>query len=187
MVSLQFSDSPWLATSEESGVPDDSHYIAPFRSNEPSYTTELSLAEPLVPDTELYDTLLPYQNSFFDLYFNNPLFGVNDSYTIFYPLSTTIIDQLHTVKKNTSMGFSYKDSKFNTDSSSKLESLLKRHLVSIQINPRQIEYRNTRITMMSGETIDIDQDGMIHGDNRIRQYIKKNNVSVFFIDKEIVI
>lgn len=190
MVSLHVADSPWLSTGDASGTPDSKYYVAPYRISQPSYESELSLANPKETDSSISSVLLPYQNSFYTLYFKNPPFDVNDYYTIFYPLETPLLDNLVTTQTNSSLGFSYKDRKFKTDSSVKLERLRDRHLVSVQIQPHQVEYRNIRLTMLSGETVTIDDHGYIYStepsaDNRIRKYIKKANYTIFFIDKEI--
>lgn len=190
MVSLQVADSHWLTYGDASETPDSQYYVAPYRLSQPSYQYELSLANPKESDSSISSVLLPYQNSFYTLYFQNPIFDVNDYYTLFYPLDTPLLDELLTLHTNSSLGFSYKDRKFKTDSDVKIQSLLKRHLVPIQIQPHQIEYRNTRLTLLSGDTISIDDHGYLYSsepttDNRIRKYIKKDNYTIFFIDKEI--
>lgn len=162
----------------------------PYRLSQPSYHYELSLANPKESDDSLAKDLLPYQNSFYTLYFQHPVFDVNDYYSIFYPLETPLLDELWERETNASLGFSYKDRKFKTDSEVKIKSLLDRHLVNVQIQPQQVEYRNTRLALLSGETVNIDDHGYIYSsepriDNRIRKYLKKGNVTVFFIDKEI--
>jgi uncharacterized surface protein with fasciclin (FAS1) repeats len=190
MVSLQVADSPWLTYGDASGTPESQFYVAPYRISQPSYHYELSLENAKEQDSTLATILEPYQNSFYTLYFRNPTFDVNDYYTIFYPMETPLLDELLTRQTNASLGFSYKDRKFKTDSDVKIKTLLDRHLLNVQIQPQQVEYRNTRLTLLSGETINIDDHGYIYSsapstDNRIRKYIKKGNVTVFFIDKEI--
>lgn len=188
MTSIQAPTTAWMAYAEETVLPPATRYVGPYRSARPSYTDDLTSLDPKEPDQLLIQTLEAFTSPFLYAYYSfDRAFGADDHYTLFFPMNSQTIESLLQVKQNSELGFSYKDRKFRTESKSRLEEILMNHMVPVKINPRQIEYRNTRVSALNGSTIHIDSYGQINeGRSSIQQYITLPNSTIFFITEEIL-
>jgi hypothetical protein len=184
MASIQAPTTAWMAYSDATILPPSSLYVAPYKVSEPSY---LRLSATKQPDSSLSQALEPIaQSAFLKEYFSfSNAFGEDDYYTLFVPLQDSFIEELATLRENASLGFSYKDRKVKTEAQTRVEEILLRHMVPVKIQPKQIEYRNTRIETLSG-TISVSDRGEINdGVSTILQYIELPRATVFLISKEI--
>lgn len=184
MSSIQAPTTAWMAYSDATRMPPPTLYVAPFRASLTSYNQE----EERVVDPRLVETLSSVSSPFLTAYYlSKKAFGEDDHYTLFFPLDSSHIEGLMDVHENASLGYSYKDKKFKAESESRLEQILQNHMVSVKINPRQIQYRNTRVTTVGGAVIHIDEQGSINdGVSNIHQYLTLPNCTVFIISKEIL-
>jgi len=187
MVSLQAANNHWLSYSNEEQLPSTKYYIGTYFTQTPSYQSELSLKDEPTPDLQVLHTLAKYNSSFSKLYqsYTNA-FSDTDQYTLFIPLESPLTDELLSIQKYASEGFSHKDKKMVTESTSQLQRLLELHMVASVIRPNQLEYRTTKIKTRSKEVIEIDQYGHInYQDNKILQSISFPHATIFLIQKEI--
>jgi uncharacterized surface protein with fasciclin (FAS1) repeats len=178
-----------MAYGEEEVVPPSNLYVGPYRSPTPSYTLQnYSLQEQKEPDQQLLQALSALNSPFLNAYYSSgKAFGAGERYTIFLPMDSSIIERLMDVKENASLGFSYKDRKYKTEAATQIENILLNHLVNTKIQPKQIEYRNTKIRSLNQSVINVNEQGEINnGASTILQYIDLPNASVFLISKEIV-
>lgn len=184
MSSIQAPTTAWMAYSDATLMPPPTLYVAPFRPSVSSYSQE----EERVIDPRLVETLSAVSSPFLTAYYlSKKAFGEDDQYTLFFPLESSHIEGLMDVRENASLGYSYKDRKFKAESESRLEEILQNHMVAIKINPRQIQYRNTRVSTVGGGVIHIDEKGSINdGVSQIHQYLILPNCTVFIISKEIL-
>jgi hypothetical protein len=184
MASIQAPTTAWMAYSDATILPPSSVYVGTFRVNEPSY---VHLSSTNQPDNTLAQALEPIsQLTFLKEYFAfEKAFSEDDYSTLFIPLQDSFIEELSTIRQNASLGFSYKDRKVKTEAQTRVEELLLRHMVPVKIQPKQIEYRNTRIATLGG-TIQVNEKGEINnGVSTILQYIDLPRTTVFLISKEI--
>jgi hypothetical protein len=186
MVSLQAANNNWLAYSNEEQLPSTKDYIGTYFTQTPSYQSELSLKDDPTPDLQVLHTLANYKNSFSQLYqsYTNA-FSDTEQYTLFIPLESPLTDELLSIQKYSSEGFSHKDKKLLTESTLQLQRLLERHMVASVIRPNQLEYRNTRITTRGKEIIEINEKGYINQHNKILQSISFPHATIFLIQQEI--
>ena len=187
MVSLQAANNHWLSYSNEEQLPSTKDYIGTYFTQTPSYQSELSLKDEQYPDQQILHTLSKYKNSFSQLYqsYTNA-FSDSDQYTLFIPLESPLTDELLSIQKYSSEGFSHKDKKFLLESTLQLQRLLELHMVPSVIRPNQLEYRNTRIKTRGKEIIEINPHGYINQqDNKILQSISFPHATIFLIQKEI--
>jgi uncharacterized surface protein with fasciclin (FAS1) repeats len=185
MASIQAPTTAWMAYSDATRLPPAQLYVGPFRQSEPSYTTLSAVKQ---PDQTLTQALEPIIHSaFLSAYFSfDRAFGDEDSYSLFVPLQDSIIEGLVNVHENANLGFSYKDRKFKTESRTRIDQILEQHMVPVKIQPKQIEYRNTRVSTLRGNII-INEKGEINdGVSTILQFIDLPRCTIFLISKEIV-
>lgn len=184
MTSIQAPITAWMAYSDATEMPPPTLYIAPFRPPVSSYP---ATEEAKPSDHRLAEALQSFSSPFLTAYFlSKKAFGADDRYTLFVPLQAPVIEGLVDVYENASLGFSYRDRKFKAESEKRLEDLLQNHMVNVKIEPRQVEYRNTRIEAVNSSVIHIDEQGEINdGVSRIKQYITFPNCTVFLITNEI--
>jgi hypothetical protein len=188
MTSIQTPTTAWMAYSEETILPPPSRYVGPYRAAKASYTDDLTSLDPKEPDSLLIETLAAFTSPFLVAYYGfDRAFGADDHYTLFLPMNSSTIDSLLQLKQNSELGFSYKDRKYKTEAKSRIEEILMNHMVPVKINPRQIEYRNTRLSALNGTTIHMNEYGQINeGRSAIQQYITLPNSTIFFITEEIL-
>jgi len=184
MASIQTADTAWLAYGDSESVPGPSFYLSPFKTPSSSYPV---LTAPLnrSDHTVLHAIYPSYLTSFLSAYTRYPkAFADTDSYTLFLPLTSPIVDELVRISSND--GHSHKDRKFRTEADLRLESLLRRHMVPVKILPPQIEYRTTSIEALE-DRIAIDETGALNGDptNRIESFLVFPHATVFFTTHEI--
>jgi len=186
MVSLQAANNHWLSYSNEEQLPSSKDYIGTYFTQTPSYQSELSLKDETTPDHQVLQTLSKYNSSFSQLYqsYTNA-FSDTDQYTLFIPIESPLTDELLSIQKYSSEGFSHKDKKFLLESTSQLQRLLERHMVSSVIRPNQLEYRTTRIRTRGKEVIEINEKGYINQHNKILQSISFPHATIFLIQQEI--
>jgi hypothetical protein len=184
MASIQAPTTAWMAYADNTRLPPTSLYVGPYRVSTPSYTEQ---REEEVADPQLQLALKDYPSSFLTTYFSfYRAFKEAEHYTLFVPLESPVLDELLTLSQNTKLGYSYKDRKYNKEADNRIEKLLLRHMVGIMIQPRQIEYRNTRVHTLGGEVIHINEQGEINeGVTRIEKYLTLPTCTIFFITKEV--
>lgn len=184
MTSIQAPITAWMAYSDATEMPPPTLYIAPFRPPVSSYP---ATEEPREADPRLAEVLRSFSSPFITAYFlSKKAFGADDRYTLFVPLQAPVVEGLVDVYENASLGFSYRDRKFKAESEQRLEELLQNHMVSVKIEPHQVEYRNTRVEAVNHSVIHINEQGEINdGVSQIQKYISLPNCTVFLISKEI--
>ena len=184
MASIQAPTTAWMAYSDATRLPSQHLYVGPYRVSEPSY---VQLSATKQADSALTHALEPIIHSpFLTAYFSfDRAFGEDDYYTLFVPLQDGVMEGLVDMRDNAALGFSHKDKKFKAESQTRIEQLLLRHMVAVKIQPKQVEYRNTRISTLGG-AIRIDEQGEIDdGVSTVLQYIDLPRCTIFLISKEI--
>jgi uncharacterized surface protein with fasciclin (FAS1) repeats len=185
MSSIQAPTTAWMAYSDATILPPTSVYVGPYRLNEPeSYEKSVERQ----PDRQLAEALQSLSSPFLTSYLSfSRVFTEDDYYTLFLPLDSSVLEGLLDVQENAAQGYSYKDRKFKAEAKTRIEDILMNHMVSVKINPQQIQYRNTRITAINQNVIHINEQGEINdGVSVVQQYIILPNCVIYLISKEIL-